>query len=492
MRLRLLALLALLGAVPYLPALAYGFVFDDAWTIVHNGWLRRPLREVLRRSMAGTAALAGMPDATRPAMTVSLWLDVALHGYSSFWMHFTSICVYASLCVLAGICAFAILRSRTRAMATAVLFAVASSHAETVAVINYREDLFAAVGVFAAASVLLWPGRCARRLRWEIPAATAWFVGLCAKENAIALAGLVVLFAVSRPGAQRWLRSRERVLALLLAVLAVWGSWRWALTVGGDDIPRAAIAPPIERMIRLARFECWTLRGALVPTLAAPVSDTSRTPSAWFLAGFGAEVLATIAALRFRRTRALGVALGWIVLSALPTSPLARPANELADRYLLLPSFGGAMLWVIVLWRRVKNERVRVALVTVVALVSLVMALWNSRFYRSDEALWTRAIVASPRSPRSWSGLSYTRRHAGDLVGAIAAADTAVRLAPTESAPRVTRAYARLAMGDRAGALADLAWANLRSVGRVTRGYDRALRCARGPAEEVSVCIGQP
>ncbi|MEI8255831.1 MAG: hypothetical protein WCJ30_09175, partial [Deltaproteobacteria bacterium] len=355
--------------LPYLPALGYGFVYDDAWTVVGNPWLRRPLADALRRCLNGTAPRAGIPAPTRPAMTASIWLDVALHRFSPAWMHFTSLCLHGLVCALATVTAFALMRHRARALAAGALFAVCASHAEAVMVINYREDLLAAAGVLVAVSVVHWPTRDARRsLAWDALAALAWLTALCAKENAVALVPVVLFVAMSRRAPTAWAAAHERTLAWLLAALAVWGCWRTSLAINGDDLPRAVAGPAFDRALRFARYECWMLRASLFPLRASPVYDTAARPAVAYLAGFGLELAVAAYTLRKPSLRAIGLGLAWILAASLPTSPLARPANEFADRYVLLPSLGGAMCWVGLASIALRAPRVRWAVLAAAGL----------------------------------------------------------------------------------------------------------------------------
>jgi hypothetical protein len=56
-------------------ALGFGFVYDDSWTLTQNAALDGPLRPLLASMGNGSAPGRGLPDATRPAMVVSMWID---------------------------------------------------------------------------------------------------------------------------------------------------------------------------------------------------------------------------------------------------------------------------------------------------------------------------------------------------------------------------------------------------------------------------------
>src|SRR5687767_5466791 len=83
------------GFAVFVRALRFGFAYDDAWTIVKNARLAGPLPPVLRAILGGTATKLGLPDATRPAMVTSLWIDRHLFGLSPFGYHLHSLMLYA-------------------------------------------------------------------------------------------------------------------------------------------------------------------------------------------------------------------------------------------------------------------------------------------------------------------------------------------------------------------------------------------------------------
>src|SRR5689334_10251862 len=91
---RLSLLVALLAVLVFSPVLTFGFVYDDGWTLVDNAWLGHPLSELVGLLASGEALVRKVPDATRPAMVLSLWLDQRLFGTSPAGYHLTSLGLY--------------------------------------------------------------------------------------------------------------------------------------------------------------------------------------------------------------------------------------------------------------------------------------------------------------------------------------------------------------------------------------------------------------
>src|ERR1700736_5370001 len=75
----------------YAPAVRYGFVYDDHWTIVNNPGLLAPLSRVFHALLHGQGARLGLADKTRPTMVLSMWLDRRLFGLSPLGFHAHSV-----------------------------------------------------------------------------------------------------------------------------------------------------------------------------------------------------------------------------------------------------------------------------------------------------------------------------------------------------------------------------------------------------------------
>ena len=195
------------AALLYAPTLGHGFIYDDYWTVVGNRFLDSTWRSLARSELSGRAIELGVPDATRPVMTWSSWLDRMVFDIEPAGHHFQSILLYGLVCALAVLVGFALLRSLFAALVVGACFAVMPLHAEAVAAVNYREDLLCAVGLFGATAALAWP--LAGRWTWQVVVVTGgWLMALLSKESAVVwplmVAGLLI-----DPGL------RPRVLAAL-------------------------------------------------------------------------------------------------------------------------------------------------------------------------------------------------------------------------------------------------------------------------------------
>lgn len=443
------ALLAagLAAALPYLQTFGFGFIYDDYWTVAGNRHLDKPLFELLRALVSGRALAWDMPDATRPLMSLSLWLDRRLFGSSPAGYHVDSVVLYVTVSISAAALAFTLLRRWHAALAAGVAFAVAPLHAEVVAAVNYREDLLAALGLFAALALLYWPSPRMPRAR-VYAAAASWACALLAKESACIGPALFAAAALIRPPPRGLARQAPHLLASILLVGVGWLAWRLWLSHLGEQIPRAAHGSLAQVLLRTLRYETWATLSSLVPIVARPERAPAPAASALWLLALLAVPLLAVCFARYARARTAIGAVVFAAVAPLATSPLSAPINELADRYCFVGSFGGALLAGWLALSLAGASRVLAALVGVgVALSGVVASAGAASVWASEVALWTFAAETAPRSGRAWASLSRVHRLAGQAELAERTAQRALEERPGYGTAQVARVLNDLASG---------------------------------------------
>jgi protein O-mannosyl-transferase len=445
---------AAVAFLTFAKVLRFGFIYDDYWTVVSNVHLDKPLRELVSAALSGRTVEWDMPDATRPLMSASLWLDRRLFGLSPAGYHLHSALLYAVASVLAFWLAFGVLRRFHAALFAGFAFAVAPLHVEVVSAVNYREDLLAAIGWFGAAALCFVPMR--RDSRWKGYACAAlWAYALLGKESALMAPPFVVALALARrPTAWRATDGAPFVLGSA-AVAALWLNWRFGLSRLGEQVPTASYASWSERLLRTARFEVFGLWKSFVPLAPRPEHEPLGAAHwAWALAFL--LVLGVVVFLaRRRQTRVLAAAGLVALISPLCTSPLVAPLNEIADRYWFVGSFAAA-LGVGWLAARFGSSRARWAIAMVLA--GCCVSTWKaSSVWASEVDLWTFVAQTTPNSARAWSALSRVHRLADQEQLAARAIDRALLLKPGNLPARTTRVLNLLWFGDLTGARRALA-----------------------------------
>ena len=159
----------------------------------------------------------------------------------------------------------------------------------------------------------------------------------------------------------------------------------------------------------------------------------------------GAFALLLAAAVVFRR-RTWATAVLFFFATALATSPLVGPFNARADRYLVLPSMAGAMLWALGLMelgRRVTNLSARNQAIAFAMLLSVFATIAHdrARVWRDDVTLWASVTEQLPQHVKGWTGLAYAHRRIGQVARARAAIDRAQFTSHSKRA--ITQKHAR-------------------------------------------------
>jgi hypothetical protein len=497
----LLALTSTLTLAAFGNTLRAGFVYDDAWTIAHNEHLDSPLGSLLLATWKGEAKRLRIPDATRPAMVASTWIDRRLFGVHSWGYHAHSLGLHALTSTFAGLAVFALTRRLRLATLAAVLFTTAPLHAEVVAAVSNREDLIAALGVLGALTLLFWPPRRDATGTASLGctagavglAAAFWLIGLAAKESAIVLVPLAAAAWSCHRRRRRLIGEREPMLLALLSVGLIWANWRAGLRFGADDIPTVYGMGIAERLGRTARYEVWATAGEIVPLWPSPEHARLGPPSlGWLAAVVGLVALAAILARR-RATRVPALGLAVALLAPLATSPLVGPINEHADRYLYLGVLGGAVIWSWILDRVVApltrhvGRRALVAAALVIAGACTVLSARAAAVWHDELSLWTEATRVVPESPRAWAGLSHATRLAGRVDEAIQLSQRALAVDPTFAPAHLTNGYNLLRAGRRDDALPELDYVQEHAPD--LPGLAHGVECASRPALEAAACI---
>lgn len=428
MRRRAVALLMLAAVLPFVGALAGGYVYDDALLIERNG----PVRSLAVWQLLSEPLFGAQAPYWRPLTSLTLAIGHALGG--AVGVHALALLLHATNTALV----FAWLRRRggevLPAGLAALLFAWHPVQVEAVAWCAAINDplwaLFALLALRAADRAAA-TGTSART--WPI---AAWLLAaLLAKENALAVAPLLVLAvpAAAAPG-----RRRRVAVALALAVAAWWLLRCWVF--GGLDggFGRAPAPPPLHAVEALAPARLLLLHSALwfAPIGLTPFRDFVAGPLATELLAAGV-VLAAIAAAWWQRHR-LAATPRWALLAAtlplLPNLVLWRTVggSPIGERYLYCAALGPAALaaW----YGRGRARWLVAAVLPILAWLSLAQtAVW-----RTEASLIRASLAAAPTSPsvHLMAGhVALRRAQAGDAA-ALAAAEHHFALAAQTAVER--------------------------------------------------------
>jgi tetratricopeptide (TPR) repeat protein len=418
-----------LVALVYLPTLGYGFVYDDGWTILSNGFLRVPDPSLL---LSPDAAARHVPDAFRPTLVLFDVLAYQLLGELARAHHALSLVLHLLVCALLYAWLGRLQAPFTLRVGAMALFGLLAIHAEAVTVVSFREDLLAAalgLGALVLASRALDDGGLARRVPSAAGAAILMALAAGAKLSAAMLPGLWFLAELTSPWrpteSQRSLRAMLAIAAsmqaaaalTLLQNLRVYGSWTPYDPAANPRVLASRIGTsPV--LARSAQIHAEYLRQMLLPFGLSPeYTDRGAT---WTEPATLIACAVLVGSLGMgvwgwrRRRRVLALACLGAFWLALPTSNLFGLPNMQADRFMYMPSIAvciGLAALALALGRAlVPRFGSAAALAPVVGFAVLqgAMAQASTSVYGSNVTLWRVAVSRAPDSARAQAMVGLT------------------------------------------------------------------------------------
>ena len=446
---------AVLALLLYAPALGFAFMWDDLDLIVRNtslhafDWTR----------MAGSdywQASGGHSGMWRPFVMLSFGVDGLLSHFDPAFFHAINVLAHAAAAALVAVLALRWSRSVVAAGLAGLWFALLPAHVEAVAWIAGRTDVFATL--FTLATLVLLP-----RAPWLALVAAA--CAMTSKESAFVLPVLALLAVRAEDAAASGSVAVRRVLPIaVLAIALALAHHAFADPVGASAASQAgAVDLSAERSA-----------GAVLVFLHAPYLwpfVTHRPLLHWVLpaaairwAAWAALLLMLVAIGRVAAlpgSRRVAAAAAIALLPMLPIALAAALENtgRLAERNLMLPSAGVALLLALglaALARQPARRALARAAATAAAALALaggVVSLQLVPTWRDDAARVARIAAADP------SDLDAALAHVDQLASAarFGEADAALAAAERRSqgapAIAVARAGVRYAQGRFAEAL---------------------------------------
>lgn len=385
------ALLFVLPALAYLPALGTYFVSDD---FEHLQIARLPLLPFIAQQFTrGQVTGSGYHLFFRPLGFASLFVDYRLFHSWAPGYHLVSLALH--LLVVAGVYFLSQelgLSRRTSAIA-ALLFSIAPVTVQPVTYIAARFDLLAtALGIWSL--VLYVRFRKSGSFPAFLLALLLFFVATFAKESIYVLPLLLVWLELMLMQRRNW-----KAVAGFFAVAAATFVYRWSVLrgIGGYQAPGGS--PAVLALGRKA-FAAVFLR-APAETL---LGYNWHQPPAWRVIPIAAATTAALVSLLLisrpspHRRQLAWFALGWMVIAVLPAHFLLWSADPalLWSRVLYISAIGLAILLAALL-SGVADPRLR-RVWTVLLLFCFLLGLWhNLSAWRSNSRITRQFLAALPR-----------------------------------------------------------------------------------------------
>ncbi len=358
----LVGLLVLFSALPFLPALRYGFVYDDLTLALGpvSALARQTPVEYFSTSVWDLrhSAIDNNSRYYRPMFFTWLGSIALFFGDDAAGWHLTTQLIHLAVTVLLFFFLRRQLGNVWAAFAGALLFGMHPAHVESVAWISGVADPLATLGVLG--SFLLWQrNRETPRAGLLLGSLACYAAAQFTKEVAIVLPVLIFLQVLTGAGETGGTMTvgKDRFRSALWQTLPFVGISIFYLGVRSLAIPRVRMGslpwvPAREALLTFPSVLVFYLRHLVWPVglglfynirLIFSVKDIGL----WVpLISLGVAAACALAWLKTHPDRTLLMALFWLALPLLPALDLALffKDDSVHDRYLYLPSVGFAFL----------------------------------------------------------------------------------------------------------------------------------------------------
>ncbi|MBI5441703.1 MAG: hypothetical protein HY900_10910 [Deltaproteobacteria bacterium] len=416
--------IVLFAGALFSPALTGTFVWDDAGV----QQFQLPAFQSFRDAFVRTSDVFSLSKLYyRPLVWLSYMFDRAVSGgnTSSTVAHGTNLLLHmlaTALVFLLGRRLFSGKSGPWAAPAAALLFAAHPIHAESICSVAGRTDILATVCVLGAVLLSLeWREARDRAVLWGLASAGCLFLGLLAKE--VAVAGLVLIplsLWFSEPPAPGRRGPEARVVfgVLLLAAVGAYTALRGAAGVGAGTNLDGVRESPFFLIPVFAHY----VRKVVLPwpqhhfVASLPKLWTNAVALTAFLA---VALLASKRSQGLRRTGLL--AAGWFGVSLLPALAVSfdRTVAPVAERYLYLPSVGFCLLAGAWAFGELRIRRPAALLFGVFLVAYAGSSVERTLVWRDETSLWSSELRSDGTAENGWVLLNlataYHKKGEGEL-----------------------------------------------------------------------------
>lgn len=423
-----------LGSLLFWPSFDSAWLMDDFPVLVNNPDIRS-LANFFEDYYPG-----------RPLRELTYLLDYQIFGLQPSGYHLQQIFWHGLNAWLVFQLAIRLSACKPIAWGAALLFLAHPLQVEVVANISHRKDSLALA--FCLASLLVYlhgrdqKGR--RRIYWLLGALLLWGVALLAKQNALALVAMPVIYELCQPGR---LRRKLFVAAVALSIIGV--SVRIVYLLNNQDF-LDNIGPALSKLGNfgmtapqhyfLAVFKAWAFMASkLLWPSALTMEYTFPLPTGWLdpwaLSGlFGAALVVALFVFARWKSEVVCLSLGWVLVFWLPTSNLlGHLAYFAADRYWYSPLVGVCILSSYGLWWLCRKNQTAYLVIGCLVVLTLSWQTWQQqRVWRDAESFYTHMLRFSPMALEGLVGKGMSALEEGDLDVAESFFRQAVILSPSD------------------------------------------------------------
>ncbi|HYB70123.1 MAG TPA: hypothetical protein VEH80_05620 [Candidatus Bathyarchaeia archaeon] len=442
----------LAAAATYAATLGYDLVWDDtlliqqSWRLHH--WSQLP-------SLLLSQFWSEVGEASRyyrPLTTLTFFLDVQVWGLQPLGFHLTNVLAHVAVTLAVLAVARRVTRGEPAAVIAALAFALLPLHAESVSFVSGRTDVLATL--FFLLALLAYDrgrdrARSGRAFIWPVASLGAYLLALLAKEVAITLPAVLLLWDWLVRDDLRDRRAVGRAVARYAAygvMVALYVGLRLLAFRGTTPGAGGAWAPlgirVLTALATTASYAWMTLVPYPANAYRVVVPATVPPDLHWWLAVAGLAVALAATALAPRRAPAAGFGALWFWITLAPSAAvnlLPLPSGLVAERFLYLPTVGSCLIlgWAaarllgpIELGRAAQVRLAPSLGLAVLLLAYFVLTLWRNEDWRDEYRLYSRMVETSPGAVVPQVNLALVQLPRGEIAAAGQHLREAVRLAP--------------------------------------------------------------
>lgn len=430
---RQILLITLIAFGIYLPALSFGFVYDDALQIIHfhavsgsEGSFADLWRHWLQATPPG--------NLFRPFVSLTYRINFLLSGLAPEAFHFTNNLLYCLTCGIAYLFIRPLVRSKQLAFLAILLFALHPTHVEVVANIIGRAEilalLFGLLSGLALSSAAHTAQRSTRFILFLL-GCLCFFLAVTSKESALVLVLLipayVILVATRHPSPSKLsarfllVSSGGLWLSAAVALLLRWRALGESFFIISDGKTIYSENPIFHLSFFKRLLPALKVLGDYVQQTLLPLhvsADYSKMPHYFMLEVYSLEGLLSFVTLgiflailylnRWRHFAFWGI---WFFVGFALTSNIVTTIGTVrGDRLLFLPGLG--LITFIVCWLDNLTLQRKSGRVIFFALVTVALAMYSARTckriptWANNQVLFTTTAIQSPLSPKSHYNLA--------------------------------------------------------------------------------------
>ncbi len=461
-----LPLLLVAVALPVLPKLQNGFVYDDQRVIVESDFIHDP-DNAARAFTNHTLIAAGQPgqhsvDSYRPLTLLTFFWDAQLSGRDPLSYHLTNLALHLACVALLFVFARRLFDDARWAGFAAGFFGLSPWLGEAHVWINGRSD--PACAAFGLASLLMFrralEARSQRtRALASVASALLFFLGLLCKEVLLLALPAFVLTMDAGSGIRQRLRATLPLVVSAAAYLAIRMTVLSGLRAAADG---RQLAQALARLPLLWIDGLSKLLLPAPPYLRSMAEDYDRLSSGWAIAALAIAIALAYLAYRFRRrVPLLGFGLALYALTLAPAAVIATMSWGGFGRYLYLPAVGIAIALTALLRAGLSSEHldhrrrrlIGMGAAGYLVVLGAVLAL-SVPMYHDEESYFSAAIEAAPDNALGYSLMGTTREQQEHFAEAAGLYRHALALDPRRPKYATALGGVLLALGDDAGARA--------------------------------------